>query len=118
MSVSRRTFLRMSALGGIGLSATLLGACTPQAPAGPNKPAEPAKPAEAAKPAAPAAAPAAPAKPAEAAKPATAAEKPQSGGELVVALWQEPLSLDPTNSNTIALRPAMLIYDTLVVQSN
>ena len=131
MTVSRRTFLRITALSGVGLSAVLLGACAPTAPAAPSKPAEPAKSAEAAKPAetnsaaaAPGqAAPATAAKPAEAVKPAeaakpAAAEKPQAGGELVVALWQEPLSLDPTNANTIALRPAMLIYDTLVVQSN
>ena len=116
MSASRRTFLRLSAASGFGLAITLLGACAPSAPASPtSKPAEPSKPAEAAK---PSEAPK-PAAPAPEQKPAAqAAEKPQPGGELVVALWQEPLSLDPVNANTIALRPAMLIYDTLIVQSN
>ncbi len=35
-----------------------------------------------------------------------------------MARWQEPLSLDPTNANGIAVRPVMLLYDTLVVQSD
>ena len=126
MNASRRQFLKLSAAGGIGLTVTLLGACgapaAPPAPTSPStgsgqaKPAEPGKPAEAAKPSEPAKQ-AAPASSGEQ-KPAAAAEKPQAGGELVVALWQEPLSLDPTNANTIALRPAMLVYDTLIVQSN
>lgn len=121
MSISRRTFLRLSALGALSASTALLGACAPTAPTAPSKPAEAVKPAEAAPTLAAPAAPAKPAdaaKPAEAAKPAAAAEKPQSGGELVVGLWQEPLSLDPVNANTIALRPGMLIYDTLILQSN
>lgn len=77
--ISRRDFLRLSALTG---GMTLLAACGGQSasPAAPKaeapKPAEAQKPADAAKPAAPAAAPAAttaPAsKPAEAAKPAAA----------------------------------------------
>lgn len=114
MHASRRKFLKLSATGGLGLTVALLEACAPSAPPAPtSKPAEPAKPAEATK-------PSEPTKPAMGEqKPAAAtADKPQAGGDLAVALWQEPLSLDPTNANTIALRPAMLIYDTLIVQSN
>ena len=116
MSLSRRNFLRLSA-GAIGLGPALLTACSaPAAPPAPAKPTEP--PAAKAAPTAAAQKPAAESKPAAEQKPAASAEQPQTGGELVVALWQEPLSLDPTNANTIALRPAMLIYDTLIVQGN
>ncbi|MGE3269945.1 MAG: extracellular solute-binding protein [Chloroflexota bacterium] len=72
--VSRRRFLRLTALMAGGV--TLLSACS-SPPAAPSKPAESAKPAEAAKPAAPAAA-AAPTQAAPASKPAEAA-KPAAG---------------------------------------
>jgi peptide/nickel transport system substrate-binding protein len=116
--IARRRFL---ALIGLGASASLLAACQAPAPAAaPSKPAEPAKPAEA-KPAAEAAKPApttAPAaKPAESAKPtaAPAAEKPKTGGQLIVANWDEPISLDPLNINGPGLNVTNLIYDRLVV---
>lgn len=97
-------------------------AAPPPAPAAPSKPAEAAKPTEAAKPAAvaPTIVPAttsAPAKPAEAAKPA-AAEKPKTGDQLIVANWDEPITLDPLNLNGPALNVTNLIYDRLVVLDN
>lgn len=114
--LSRRNFLRLS-VGALGLGPALLTACA--APAAPPTTAKPTEAAAAkAAPTVAAPKPAAESKPAAAQKPAAAGEQPQTGGQLVVALWQEPLSLDPTNANTIALRPAMLIYDTLIVQGN
>src|SRR5262245_43076329 len=119
--LSRRRFL--CALG-VGGTASLLAACQPApppTPAAPSKPAETAKPTEATKPAAaaPTTAPAvtnAPAKPAEAPKPAAAAaEKPKTGGQLIVANWDEPITLDPLNLNGPALNVTNLIYDRLVV---
>jgi peptide/nickel transport system substrate-binding protein len=114
--LSRRRFLLLSGIGG---SAALLVACQAAAPAAPpSKPAEAQKPAEQ-KPTA------APAKPAEAAKPpeqkpaaAAPAVKPESGGELIVAGWDEPISLDPAMTNVSGLNSTNLLYDTLVVQSN
>lgn len=97
MALSRREFLRASAMTGAALTVTLIAGCAPQAPA-----------------------PAAPAKdqpPAAAQKPAAAA-KPKTGGDLVVGFWSEPRSLDPMNANAPAVRHIMGLYDTLIVQSN
>ncbi len=124
--LSRRHFLLLSGVGG---SAALLAACQPAAPpaaptAAPSKPAEAQKPAEP-KPTAAPAKPAEAPKPAEAAKPAeqkpvaaAPAVKPEPGGELIVAGWDEPISLDPAMTNVSGLTSSNLIYDTLVVQSN
>jgi ABC-type transport system substrate-binding protein len=135
--VSRRGFLRASALSSAALG---LLACAPQSPSQPapkteTKPAEPAKPAapaaatqapaapakpaEPAKPAAPAAAtqaPAAAAKPAEAAKPAAKpGEEPRRGGELVFAVSAEPDTFDGHKSTTFAnIHPVAPHYNTLV----
>ena len=38
------------------------------------------------------------------------------GGQLVVATWDEPISLDPANTAAAGLNPVRLIFDTLVVQ--
>jgi peptide/nickel transport system substrate-binding protein len=96
MALSRRGFLKLSAMTGAGLTVTLIAACAPQAPA-----------------------PAAPAKdqPSAAQKPASAAT-PKTGGDLVVGFWSEPRSLDPMNANAPAVRHIMALYDTLIVQSN
>ena len=119
---SRRTFLRVLALGS---GASLLVACGQPPAAAPAKPAEPAKPAApaaTAKPAAPAAAakpaeapkpaaaapPASPvaAKPAEAAKPAAAQAAPAAktgvvpAGKLTIAQGIDPRSLWPNSSTT------------------
>ncbi len=42
---------------------------------------------------------------------------PRAGGELVVATWDEPISLDPANTAAAGLNPVKLIFDPLVVQS-
>jgi peptide/nickel transport system substrate-binding protein len=47
---------------------------------------------------------------------AAASETPRSGGQLVVATWDEPISLDPANTAAAGLNPVRLLYDTLVVQ--
>ena len=116
--LSRRHFITVL---GLGASASLLAACQPAPPAQPTtapakpaeapKPAEPAKPAEAPK-------PAGPAPTAEQKAPAAAAEQPQSGGELVFASWDEPISLDPHNTATAGLNADRLIFDTLVIQAS
>jgi peptide/nickel transport system substrate-binding protein len=41
---------------------------------------------------------------------------PTPARELVVATWDEPISLDPANTAAAGLNPARLIFDTLVVQ--
>ena len=131
----RRRFLVLLGAGG---SISLLTACQPAAPSAPA-PAATSAPAGAAPPTAapaaqapaaaptalptqaPAIAPATPvakptaapeAKPAAAA--ATPAEKPQQGGELILANWDEPISLDPVNINGPGLNAANLFYDRLV----
>lgn len=129
----RRTRRQLLIMIGGGVSTSLLAACQSSppaaAPAATSAPAAPAKPTEAPKPAAaaptsvptqapavaPTAAPAA--KPTEAAKPSASgapAEKPQMGGELIVANWDEPISLDPANINAPGLNAASLFYDRLV----
>src|SRR5262245_12559528 len=45
-----------------------------------------------------------------------AGDKPRPGGELVVATWDEPISLDPANTAAAGLNPVRLLFDTLVVQ--
>jgi peptide/nickel transport system substrate-binding protein len=44
------------------------------------------------------------------------ADKPLPGGQLVVATWDEPISLDPANTAAAGLNPIRLVFDTLVVQ--
>jgi peptide/nickel transport system substrate-binding protein len=44
------------------------------------------------------------------------ADAPRSGGQLVVATWDEPISLDPANTAAAGLSPIRLMFDTLVVQ--
>jgi peptide/nickel transport system substrate-binding protein len=55
-------------------------------------------------------------RPAHADEGVTATDKPRPGGQLVVATWDEPISLDPANTAAAGLNPIRLIFDTLVVQ--
>jgi peptide/nickel transport system substrate-binding protein len=41
---------------------------------------------------------------------------PRSGGEIRVATWDEPISLDPANTAVAGLNPVRLMFDTLVTQ--
>jgi len=41
---------------------------------------------------------------------------PRAGGEVRVATWDEPISLDPANTAVAGLNPVRLIFDTLVTQ--
>lgn len=104
MALTRRDFLRVSAVTGAGLAVTLIAACAPQAPAG-----APAKDQSSQPAAKDAGAPA---------QKAASAPAPKSGGDLVVGFWSEPRSLDPMNANAPAVRHIMAMYDTLIVQSN
>ena len=47
---------------------------------------------------------------------AAGGDKAQPGGQLVVATWDEPISLDPVNTAAGGLNPVRLLFDTLVVQ--
>ncbi len=47
---------------------------------------------------------------------AAGGDKAQPGGQLVVATWDEPISLDPANTAAGGLNPVRLLFDTLVVQ--
>lgn len=41
---------------------------------------------------------------------------PRTGGEIRVATWDEPISLDPANTAVAGLNPVRLMFDTLVMQ--
>jgi peptide/nickel transport system substrate-binding protein len=49
---------------------------------------------------------------------AATSDRPQPGGQLVVATWDEPISLDPANTAAAGLNPVRLLFDTLVVQGS
>ena len=46
----------------------------------------------------------------------TGGDLPRRGGQVVVATWDEPISLDPANTAAAGLNPIRLLFDTLVVQ--
>jgi peptide/nickel transport system substrate-binding protein len=115
--LSRRAFVRMSALFGVGMVGSLTLACqspppTPAAPkAEPQSGAPPAKPTDAPKPAATAAQAAPAAKPSEAAKPA--AKEPS--GTLTIAQGVDAESLDPHVTTSSASKGMMwTMFDRLV----